>query len=103
MHRNDMRPLSESRRKTLLAKSEPMGVGNGQSLGEGKFTAVVSTFNVVDSQGDMMLPHAFDDSIANFRARSSSAIIGRIRTRTSASSPTCGRPIRALRLTASLI
>ena len=68
MHRNDMRPLSESRRKTLLAKSEPMGVGNGQSLGEGKFTAVVSTFNVVDSQGDMMLPHAFDDSIANFRA-----------------------------------
>lgn len=52
MHRNDMRPLSESRRKTLLAKSEPMGVGNGQSLGEGKFTAVVSTFNVVDSQGD---------------------------------------------------
>lgn len=68
MHRNDMRPLSESRRKTLLAKSEPMGVGNGQSLGEGKFTAVVSTFNVVDTQGDMMLPHAFDDSIANFRA-----------------------------------
>lgn len=68
MHRNDMCPLSESRRKTLLAKSEPMGVGNGQSLGEGKFTAVVSTFNVVDSQGDMMLPHAFDDSIANFRA-----------------------------------
>lgn len=68
MHRNDTRPLSESRRKTLLAKSEPMGIGNGQSLGEGKFTAVVSTFNVVDSQGDMMLPHAFDDSIANFRA-----------------------------------
>lgn len=68
MHRNDPRPLAGNRRKTLIAKSEPMGVGNGQSLGEGKFTAVVSTFNVVDSQGDVMLPGAFDDSISKFRA-----------------------------------
>lgn len=67
MHKEGEKP-PEKQRLTMRTKSEAMGVGNGQSLGEGKFTAVVSTFNVVDSQGDMMLPHAFDDSIANFRA-----------------------------------
>lgn len=67
MHKEGEKP-PEKQRLTIRTKSEAMGLGNGETLGEGKFTAVVSTFNVVDSQGDMMLPHAFDDSINEFRS-----------------------------------
>lgn len=67
MHKEGEKP-PEKQRLTMRTKSEVMGLGNGETLGEGKFTAVVSTFNVVDSQGDMMLPHAFDDSINEFRS-----------------------------------
>lgn len=67
MHKEGERP-PEKRRMTLRTKSEVMGLGGDKSLGEGKFTAVVSTFDVVDSQGDVMKPGAFDDSIVKFQA-----------------------------------
>lgn len=67
MHKEGEQP-PEKQRMTLRTKSEVMGLGGDKSLGEGKFTAVVSTFDVVDSQGDVMKPGAFDDSIAKFQA-----------------------------------
>ena len=67
MHKEGEQP-PEKQRMTLRTKSEVMGLGDGKSLGEGQFTAVVSTFDVVDSQGDVMKPGAFDDSIAKFKA-----------------------------------
>lgn len=67
MHKEGEQP-PEKQRMTLRTKSEVMGLGDGKSLGEGQFTAVVSTFDVVDSQGDVMKPGAFDDSIAKFQA-----------------------------------
>lgn len=67
MHKEGEQP-PEKQRMTLRTKSEVMGLGSDKSLGEGKFTAVVSTFDVVDSQGDVMKPGAFDDSIAKFKA-----------------------------------
>lgn len=66
MHKEGEQP-PEKQRMILRTKSEVMGLGGDKSLGEGKFTAVVSTFDVVDSQGDVMKPGAFDDSIAKFQ------------------------------------
>lgn len=45
------KPADKRMKRTVKASVQPMGVNNGQSLGEGRFTALVSVFGNVDSYG----------------------------------------------------
>ncbi|KFF31653.1 HK97 family phage prohead protease [Bifidobacterium bombi] len=43
-------------------------VGDGGSLGEGQFTALVSVFGNVDSLGEVVMPGAFTETLAKWKA-----------------------------------
>lgn len=62
------KPADKRMKRTVKADVKPMGVDNGQSLGEGRFTALVSVFGNVDSYGEVVMPGAFKDSLAKWKA-----------------------------------
>lgn len=63
MNKND-----HQTRVALKAQTEVMGIGDGEPLGDGQFRAIVSVFDVVDSQGDVIRPGAFAHSIEQWKA-----------------------------------
>lgn len=62
------KPADKRMKRTVKASVQPMGVNNGQSLGEGRFTALVSVFGNVDSYGEVVMPGAFKESLERWKA-----------------------------------
>ncbi len=60
-----MKPHTLKRSTAATLKS----VGDEGSLGKGQFTALVSVFGNVDSLGEVVMPGAFTDTLAQWQAK----------------------------------